>query len=258
MTKILVIEDEESVRLNLVEMLEAEDYQAVSAPNGMIGAMGALDHIPDLIICDVMMPELDGYGVLDTLRQDLATATIPFIFLTAKADKGDIREGMKLGADDYLTKPFTRDELLQSITTRLRKQAVTAQQRTASAPRADLQEPVQKQEALQPSPEELQHQIQELQRSTNLQEERLKQTHQEMSNFLAKINMAIFMLKNTASESQRDRCLEILQEACTEEIAMLNQVPNLQDWLTPENIKLLNQLNLVNTDQQASRAEGKG
>jgi CheY-like chemotaxis protein len=259
MTKILVIEDEESVRLNLVEMLEAEDYEAVSAPNGMIGAMGALDHIPDLVICDVMMPELDGYGVLETLRQDPTTATIPFIFLTAKADKGDMREGMELGADDYLTKPFTRDELLQSITARLKKQAVITQQHTASAPsQADQGLTTQKQDALQPSPGELQHQVQELQRFANLQEELLKKSHQEMSNFLAKINMAIFMLKNTASESQRDRCLEILQEACTEEIAMLNQVPNLQDWLTPENITLLHQLNLVNTDRQVSRAEGRG
>ncbi len=256
MTKILVIEDEESVRLNLVEMLEAEDYEAVSAPNGMIGAMGALDHIPDLVICDVMMPELDGYGVLETLRQDPATAAIPFIFLTAKADKGDIREGMELGADDYLTKPFTRNELLQSITTRLKKQTVLTQQRTASAAsHVDLQGlNTQKQETLQPSPEELQHKIQELQQSANLQEERLKKSHQEMSNFLAKINMAIFMLKNTASESQRDRCLEILQEACTEEIAMLSQVPNLQDWLTPENIKLLDQLTLVNTNRPAPGA----
>lgn len=250
MTKILVIEDEESVRLNLVEMLEAEDYEAVSAPNGMIGAIGALNHIPDLIICDVMMPELDGYGVLETLRQDPSTATIPFIFLTAKADKGDIREGMKLGADDYLTKPFTRNELLQSITTRLEKAAVR-QQRTASVPaHMNLQAlSTQKQSDLQPSSEELQHKIQELQQVANLQEERLKQSHQELSSFLAKINMAIFMLKSTDSESQRDRYLKVLQEACTEEIAMLSQIPNLQDWLTPENIELLQQLNLVNNKQ---------
>jgi len=228
MTKILVIEDEEFVRLNLVEMLEAEDYQVVSAQNGMLGAMYALDYIPELIICDVMMPELDGYGVLNTLRQDSATATIPFIFLTAKADKADIREGMELGADDYLTKPFSRDELLQSITARLKKQAAMRQQ--ASGPASPSLEAVSGVMSPYASPEEL-----------------LK-SQQGMSNFLTKINMAIFMLQNTASEVQRDRCLEILQETCTEEIKLLNQIPNLQELLAPENVKLLRQFNLIRSD----------
>lgn len=236
MTKILVIEDEESVRLNLVEMLEAEDYDVVSAQNGMIGVMWALDYFPDLIISDVMMPELDGYGVLNTLRQDPATATIPFIFLTAKVDKGDIREGMELGADDYLTKPFSRDELLQSITVRLKKHLAMRQTAPPSGS-AQLQQAF--------SPDKLQQQLQELQQSAGIQKELLKKSHQEISNFLAKINMAVYMLKNTTSEDQRDRCLEILQEACTEEISLLNQLPNLQGMLTPENVKLLRQLNLV-------------
>jgi CheY-like chemotaxis protein len=90
--------------------------------NGLIGALWAREHLPDLIICDVMMPELDGYGVLAALRQDPATATIPFIFLTAKADKVDLRQGMELGADDYLTKPFTTEELLGAIASRFAKQ----------------------------------------------------------------------------------------------------------------------------------------
>lgn len=250
MTKILVIEDEEAVRLNLVEMLIAEDYEAVGAPNGMIGVMWALDYIPDLVICDIMMPELDGYGVLESLRQDPATATIPFIFLTAKAAKANIREGMELGADDYLTKPFTRSELLQSIAARLKKQAALTRQRVASTstytnlPGLTTQR---EQTESSQSPLELQRQVEKLQQSTHLQEELLKKSHQEMSKFLTKINMAIFMLKSTDSQSQRDRYLELLQEACTEEIALLNQIPNLQDWLTPENIELLRQLNLVNS-----------
>jgi len=239
MTKILVIEDEEAVRLNLVEMLEAEDYDVVSAQNGMMGVMWALDYIPDLIISDVMMPELDGYGVLNTLRQDSATATIPFIFLTAKADKGDIREGMELGADDYLTKPFSRDELLQSITVRLKKHLTMMQQPQHASGSPQLQQE-------NPS-DELQQKLQELQQSAGIHKELLKKSHQEMSNFLAKINMAVYMLQNTTSEAQRDRCLEILQEACTEEIELLNQIPKLQELLTPENVKLLHQLNLGNS-----------
>ncbi len=123
MTKILVIEDEESVRENLLELLEAEDFQTIAAANGRIGLQLAAWEIPDLILCDMMMPEIDGYGVLTTLRQDPTTATIPFIFLTAKSSKSDFRQGMDMGADDYLTKPFTRAELLSAIGSRLDKQA---------------------------------------------------------------------------------------------------------------------------------------
>jgi EAL domain-containing protein (putative c-di-GMP-specific phosphodiesterase class I)/FixJ family two-component response regulator len=123
MTKILVIEDEDAVRENLLELLEAEDFEIISATNGKNGLDLAHSELPDLIVCDMMMPEIDGYGVLTELRQDLITATIPFIFLTARASKLDFRQGMDLGADDYLTKPFTRAELLTSIFSRLEKQA---------------------------------------------------------------------------------------------------------------------------------------
>lgn len=123
MNKVLVIEDEEAVRANIVRLLKLEDYEAIGAENGAIGVQAAQEHMPDLIICDVMMPELDGYGVLNALRENPSTATIPFIFLTAKATKEDIRQGMQLGASDYLNKPFTRDELLNTIKTQLEKQA---------------------------------------------------------------------------------------------------------------------------------------
>lgn len=123
MTKILVIEDEELVRENLLDLLEAENFDTISAANGKIGLNLAISEIPDLILCDMMMPEIDGYGVLTALRQEPATATIPFIFLTAKSAKADFRQGMDMGADDYLTKPFTRAELLSAIVNRLERQA---------------------------------------------------------------------------------------------------------------------------------------
>ena len=123
MSKILVIDDEESVRGNLAELLEAEGFDPISAENGRVGVQLAWQQLPDLIICDIMMPELDGYGVLDELRQAPATATIPFIFLTARAERADLRQGMNLGADDYLVKPFTRDELLKAISARQVRQA---------------------------------------------------------------------------------------------------------------------------------------
>jgi diguanylate cyclase (GGDEF)-like protein len=123
MKKILVIEDEEFVRENIVELLNAEGFEVFDAENGLQGVELARMKLPDLILCDVMMPGLDGFGVLAALGNDSIMGSIPFIFLTAKAAKSDFRQGMELGADDYITKPFTRTELLGAISTRLQKQA---------------------------------------------------------------------------------------------------------------------------------------
>jgi len=119
MKKILVIEDEAETRENLVLMLEMEGFKPLSAPNGRTGVTIAKRELPDVILCDVSMPELDGYGVLESLRADAATVSIPFIFLTAKGDKKDLRTGMNLGADDYLTKPASAEEVLAAINARL-------------------------------------------------------------------------------------------------------------------------------------------
>lgn len=119
MKKILVIEDEAETLDNLVLMLEMEGFTPLSAPNGRRGAEVALREVPDLILCDVSMPELDGYGVLERLRADERTVGIPFLFLTAKGDKRDLRRGMNLGADDYLTKPASAEEVLAAINARL-------------------------------------------------------------------------------------------------------------------------------------------
>ncbi|HHM21528.1 MAG TPA: response regulator [Bacteroidetes bacterium] len=121
MKKILIIEDNEEVRENLEEILTLSGYQTESAENGKTGVEKALTNPPDLILCDIMMPELDGFGTLNILSKKPATADVPFVFLTAKSEKDDFRRGMNLGADDYVTKPFYKDELLQVIETRLRK-----------------------------------------------------------------------------------------------------------------------------------------
>ena len=121
MKKILVIEDNQEVRENLEEILELSGYDVRTAEDGTIGVEKAIAEPPDLILCDVMMPKLDGYGVLNILSKKAETSSTAFVFLTAKADKGDLRRGMNLGADDYITKPFYKDELLQVIETRLRK-----------------------------------------------------------------------------------------------------------------------------------------
>lgn len=121
MKKILLIEDDKVMRENTAEILELSHYDVTTAPNGKKGSLIAKEIRPDLIICDIMMPELDGHGVLHVLSKDPATASIPFIFLTAKAEKSEMRKGMELGADDYLTKPFEDTELLNAIEARLKK-----------------------------------------------------------------------------------------------------------------------------------------
>jgi DNA-binding NarL/FixJ family response regulator len=129
MTKILIVEDEFNIIDSLLELLSYENYEVITAVNGLEGITAARDNLPDLIICDVMMPEMDGYEVLRWLRQDSVTASIPFIFLTAKASKLDVRYGMDIGADDYLTKPYSNEELLAAVRARLEKHAVLEAQR---------------------------------------------------------------------------------------------------------------------------------
>lgn len=120
---ILVIEDSQVILVSLLMCLKNHGFQTISAEDGLTGVLLAKSHLPDLIICDIMLPELDGYRVLTQLRQEPATAKIPFIFLTGKTDRSDTRHGMNLGADDYLTKPYTRDELIEAVSARLEKQA---------------------------------------------------------------------------------------------------------------------------------------
>jgi CRP-like cAMP-binding protein/CheY-like chemotaxis protein len=121
MKRILIIEDNPDVRDNLAEILMLGGYESITAENGKIGVEKALESAPDLILCDIMMPELDGYGVLHILSRQAKTADIPFIFLTAKAEKEDFRKGMSMGADDYITKPFDDVALLQTVEARLNK-----------------------------------------------------------------------------------------------------------------------------------------
>jgi CRP-like cAMP-binding protein/CheY-like chemotaxis protein len=121
MKTILIIEDNTDIRESTAEILELAGFTVYQAENGKRGVDLAYQHKPDMILCDIMMPELDGYGVLYLLSKNVETASIPFIFLTAKAERVDFRKGMEMGADDYLTKPFDDIELLNAIESRLEK-----------------------------------------------------------------------------------------------------------------------------------------
>src|SRR5215217_1239404 len=129
---ILVIDDNTDIRENTAEILELAGYKTLVAENGKKGVEAAVKVKPDLIVCDIMMPELDGYGVLHLLRKNADTQNIPFIFLTAKTERSDFRKGMEMGADDYVTKPFDDIELLNAIEVRLKKSEVLNGQYAAS------------------------------------------------------------------------------------------------------------------------------
>src|SRR5919107_2494042 len=124
---ILVIDDNNDLRENTAEILELAGYKTLTAENGKRGVDKAIKEKPSLIVCDIMMPELDGYGVLHLLRKNADTQNIPFIFLTAKTERSDFRKGMEMGADDYVTKPFDDIELLNAIEVRLKKWDVLQQ-----------------------------------------------------------------------------------------------------------------------------------
>lgn len=124
MKTILIIEDNQDVRENTAEILELASYKVLQAENGKIGVEIAQKIKPDLIICDIMMPVLDGYGVIHLLNKNPETASIPFIFLTAKSERLDFRKGMEMGADDYISKPFDDIELLNAVESRIKKNQI--------------------------------------------------------------------------------------------------------------------------------------
>lgn len=217
MTKILVIEDELFVRENIVDLLEAEDFEVFSTENGILGILWAQENIPDLVICDVMMPEMSGHDVLAEMRELPETMLIPFIFLTAMADKGDIRHGMELGADDYLTKPFTRDELLNAISSRLLKQAQLMKQYHDEHQRTKV----------------LEQKIKELEQ---LQiKDKLSQEYQQA---LLKISTAVNLIGKIRfgkNHSLTERNLQMIREICAAEITLLKQFPELEAQICSKN-----------------------
>jgi len=149
MTKILLVEDNDEIRENTREILELANYQITTAANGKEGYAMALTETPDLIICDIMMPVLDGYGLLHLVSKNENLKGIPFIFLTAKTERGDFRKGMEMGADDYITKPFTDIELMNAIESRLNKIKFQKERASATQSLNDFYEEIKNEDALE-------------------------------------------------------------------------------------------------------------
>ncbi|MGD1896683.1 MAG: two-component system response regulator [Phormidesmis sp.] len=223
MTKILVIEDETEIRSNLIELLKLEEYEVMGADSGVTGLIGAMEYQPDLILCDVMMPELDGYDVLSALRQDPKTALIPFVFLTAFADRGDIRQGMELGADDYLTKPFTCSEVIGAVETRLKKQALIEEDyrlNQAQVLAKQRQQARQFRDGLDQADVKL-----------------MDDVRQELKRTVTSLTIVTNALRSLPESLERNQGLSLIQSVCAGEIKLLARIPNFE-YL--ENEHLLN------------------
>lgn len=219
MTKILVIEDEAPLLESILDLLDLEGFEAIGAENGQVGVRLAKESLPELIICDILMPELDGHEALSLLRGNPSTALIPFIFLTAKGTVDDFRAGMNLGADDYLTKPFKQADLLQAITTRLDKQAAISR---------------------------LKESIEQLEQTKLLQDQFLVTASGELREPITNIKLAIQMIREAPNKEKQQRYIELLQSECTREINLINDLLDLQNLATNSRPLRLEALKLQN------------
>ncbi|MBW4443721.1 MAG: response regulator [Plectolyngbya sp. WJT66-NPBG17] len=233
MKTILVIEDEQTVRESILDLLEAEGFHGIGGENGDIGVKLAHEHHPDLILCDVTMPELDGFSVLAQLRKSPDTAGIPFIFLSARSTKSDQRQGMELGADDYLTKPCTATDLLGAVSGRLAKYAAMAErylQKVEPAKSEKTESVVEPSGADSPQ-------------ISGTRDGLLNHFYQELRNPLSNINMALHLLK--LERIGHESTIATVQREYGRELAVLQAVYKLQDYLMPESAELLRNCHLM-------------
>ena len=233
MQKILIIEDTEDVRENIQEILELQNFKTIVAENGRIGVNLAMKEYPDLIISDISMPEMDGYQVLATLRNHPETAITPFIFLTAQSIHQDRRQGMELGANDYLTKPFTCDELLNAVRTQLERSEIV------------MKHYFKRHQEYQT----FNKKIQNLHTFNQTKDRIFASFTTELRHTVTKINLALTTVQSLPDGTIRDRHLEILRAECQQEIKLLNEVESLHKFLTPDNVSFLKQFNLLTSSE---------
>lgn len=226
---ILVIEDEKEIRQNILGILESGGFHAISANAGELGVQVAREQLPDLILCDIRMPDLDGYDVLTRVRQAPETANIPFIFLTAKAERQEIRVGMDLGADDYLTKPFRRQELLSAVSARLARQHQSIQHHSS----------------------QYHQEIQELRELCSLKDDFVCEVSHDLRAPLGNIRLALQLLKSIPDDRDRQKYIDIALSACEDGCQLVQNLLDLQRLMmgelvfNPETLDLLSYLTHV-------------
>lgn len=223
MNRVLVIEDDQEILENIEEILQLENFYPLTANSSVTGLQLAKEALPKLVICDVVMPEMDGYAVLSKLRQQPETATIPFIFLTGRSERADMRMGMELGADDYLTKPFTQEELIGAVQSCLSKY-----DRLTRQSEAQVQET-----------QSIEKQLQTSQELVEMNSVLLQKLSQGLRHPVSNITIATYLLKQHVSDQDFDRYIAILEEECARSTSLLNEVSSLQEYLHPSKINLL-------------------
>ncbi len=222
MKKILVIEDDAVLASNISAILQEEGFEAVTAENGLAGLTLTIELNPDLILCDLTMPELDGYGVLQQLKSNPKTALIPVIIVSGNSERGQIRQGIEMGADDYITKPFEIDELLRAVAAIFQKQELREQRWLAMT-----------------------DEMNKLKNVVEAKDNLVTNLNQSLRQPLSNIQMALKLLRENANQEGRDRYLKILQEEFDRELHLINQVSQLQNFLTPENVTLMYQFHII-------------
>jgi DNA-binding response OmpR family regulator len=236
MEKILVIEDEPAVRENLAEILELAQYEVFVAADGIEGIELTRHHRPDLIICDVMMPKMDGFEVLETLQADPDLATIPLIFLTAMADLQNLREGMDLGADDYLTKPFELDELLISISSRLRK-------------RSHLNQQIEKERSHVKSLNDLVKTqvttVHEIRKTLTIKDKFISKLIEKHQSLIADLEKALADLRQQSLHAEFENLLLPLETHLQQQQQLLDEAIAIQQLLKQPNVELLQNYDLI-------------
>lgn len=233
MRKVLIIEDDVNVIENLQDILEQQDYQTITATDSSLGILLSQKEEPDLILCDVMMPNLDGYGVLQAVRQHQLTETIPLIFVTGKTERAAVQRGIQLGADAYIGKPFTTDELLNTVETCLRR------------PEQHLG-----QTSRQNNPKSVNQLAQDYREIAEASTSILKMLSEDLRHPFSNIKIALHMARETQSQVERDFFLNILEEECIRGSAFLNDALAMQEFLTPQKFNVLRQLKSLNQSEQ--------
>ncbi|MGL5034114.1 MAG: response regulator transcription factor, partial [Microcystaceae cyanobacterium] len=224
---------------NLIEILEIAQYDVLSAPDGVVGLQLAKTHLPDLILCDVMMPNMDGFEMLAALREDPNTSVIPLIFLTAKSEYSDRREGMELGADDYLTKPFEIDELFVAIHSRLARQGNYLNQ---------IKEVTTTSKKSQKIAKENEENYQKYKEFLAIKDKFSAKVSSNLGRSINNINLAISILKRNNPSPHQEKFLDVLQDECNKQIQLLDEMVAMQHLLTPEAYHLLKRYEVLSSD----------
>lgn len=222
--KVLVIESEDAVRDAIAEFLESKNFRIIPATTGKKGIEIALEELPDLIVCNLVLLDGEGYQVLEAVRHKKETQSIPLIVITDKTSRQSYRMAMQLGADDYLVQPFTNEELIEAIKTRLRR-------------KEDLEK------KYQTDIKQVKKQLNSKQEKEKIQEEVWNNLFNDLRGNLGKIKLAIHLLQTSKSSQKQKIYLELLEEECFAMIDLVNRVSELRLLLTPDHLELIQRYN---------------